>query len=213
MRFLACLLVALVPGTAFAFGLDLTADECVTDGGVSSTTFDCSNASSYRTLYAVFSSPIGIPDLESVSAYIDIQTDEAVYPDFWSFYNATTNPTGCNAAWGVDPQPHSGACASVEAPFDSAIGGLFVGLRGPNRAIMAVAHFSMHLTRLRPRRPPWRSGSTCSCRTPARPAVDAAAAPFPPSWCGTSRNSRTQRMSLSSTSPASGRTACRCTTA
>jgi hypothetical protein len=95
MKKLLVLCLVLAPSSAFAFGIDLTWNDCVggtTGSAASNQVFDCAIAGNRNySLEFQFKTPVALPNFVAVTGYADLGPPGTALSPFWHY-----EPSGCN---------------------------------------------------------------------------------------------------------------------
>lgn len=121
------------------YGLNLTWDQCYGDGGTSNRLFACSTNSGVERLVSSFVVNQQIANVSGMEVHINIASESAALPQWWSMKNAgTCRPTGL--AFTVSaPDPTSTVCFEWHNGLASAgIGTYNIGASGANTVKMVA---------------------------------------------------------------------------
>jgi hypothetical protein len=95
MKKLLVLFLALVPSSAFAFGVDVTWNDCVngTNGTAAvNKVFDCAITGNRNySLHFQYKTPVSLPSFVAITGYVDIGPQGAPLSPFWHY-----EAGGCN---------------------------------------------------------------------------------------------------------------------
>jgi hypothetical protein len=109
-KLLLVLCLALVPASAFAFGVDITWNDCVNGTAALAATnkvFDCSGTINRNyVLEFQYKTPVPLPNFVAVTGYVDLGPNGAPLSPFWHYENGGCNQGSIKGAQliGVEPQ-------------------------------------------------------------------------------------------------------------
>jgi hypothetical protein len=136
LLFVSCF--ALAPATSFAFGVDLTWDDCVNGTAAAVQTnkvFDCAIAGNRNyNLEFQYKTPVTVPSLVSVTAYADIGPTGSPLSPFWHYESGGCNQGAVKGAQIFGSIPESCADGGYLETWDG----------GPSGTFAIAAYFPDH---------------------------------------------------------------------
>ena len=139
------MLLALTATVASAAGVNLSWDNCGA-AGTPLKSFLCNTNTGSSVFVTSVLAPPGIGLWTSFETEVQVQSNSAVFPDWWRLRNQTGQTGQCRAGYLSTSQdftgaPYAGACEDVF--FNQGAGGIttyLVGFNGANRARLAVTY-------------------------------------------------------------------------
>ncbi len=107
---LACATTAFAQPVGSPGGINFSWDDCWLAGGVAAKNFACTSNSGNSVMVGSFAPSIDQPLFVGVEVVVDLQSDTAVLPDWWQFFNlGTCRATALSATFDFSVLP--GSCA------------------------------------------------------------------------------------------------------